>query len=615
MTVERMRVRGARDPLAVRLRAESLLGAVDLRPSWLPPAAVLIVRSLRVRSSAVFDRGVDASVLRAWERALQAEVDRVARGAARPAREAVPAGAEAVLFNDHAEMLACLARDACDGVIAERWWWAGRLHAGGAERLVAGAFREAPEHVPGALSVLARSGDAVRFVEALTVEERRAVLLPMLEVHGLPALRAVFEAAPEGATSERAPGEDRGELAWRAVVPERMTGETYADALVLVGLMLVRAPSRVRSGAFAEAARRWVHGARPERGAGAAARALSPAGESGAEAREPGDTSQGAGSTATDGRTAASGPEDAPGAAAPMQVDRAREVAPRGDRSEQAAAAPPPTAAGARETSEAHSVRGAPRSDAVEAAAGVSRSRERARDDVAAGRGAEPAVGPGPRPARAQERPEHAGPGDEEPSYEAIDAWEIETALGGVFFLVYVGIRLGLYGDCFTPREPGISLPLWDWLALAGRALLGEGHEDDPVWGLLAALAGRAGFEAPGEGFEAPEGWTLPDEWLVDDGVAPAESSSAAGGRAIDRWIAGLIPHVRARLAEALGVSRGEVAEVMLLRRARVRATASRVDVTMSLADLPIEVRRAGIDRDVGWVPAAGRYVAFWFEA
>ncbi|WP_437299165.1 hypothetical protein [Sorangium sp. So ce426] len=613
MTVERMRVRGARDPLAVRLRAESLLGAVDLRPSWLPPTAVLIVRSLRVRSSAVFDRGVDASVLRAWERALQAEVDRVARGAARPAREAVPAAAEAVLFNDHAEMLACLARDACDGVIAERWWWAGRLHAGGAERLVAGAWREAPEHVPGALSVLARSGDAVRFIEALTVEERRAVLLPMLEVHGLPALRAVFEAAPEGAASARAPGEDRGELTWRAVVPERMTGETYADALVLVGLMLVRAPSRVRSGAFAEAARRRVHGAWPERGAGAAARALSPAGEAGAQAREPGATSEGAQSTAMAGRTAASGPEEAPGAAAPMQVDRAREVAPRGDRSEQAAAAPPTTAAGARETSEGRSVREASRSDAVEAAAGVSLSRERARDDVAAGRGAEPAA-PRPGPARAQERAEHAEPGDEEPSYEAIDAWEIETALGGVFFLVYVGIRLGLYGDCFTPREPGISLPLWDWLALAGRALLGEGHEDDPLWGLLAALAGRAGFEAPGEGFDAPEGWTLPDEWLVDDGVAPAESSSAAGGRAIDRWIAGLIPHVRARLAEALGVSRGEVVEVMLLRRARVRATASRVDVTMSLADLPIEVRRAGIDRDVGWVPAAGRYVAFWFE-
>jgi len=459
--------------------------------------------------------------------------------------------------------------------------------------------------------VLARSGDAVRFVETMSVEERRAVLLAMLEAHGLPALRVVFEAAPEGVTSELTlEATKKGEPPWRAVVPGRMTGETYADALVTVGLMLVRAPSRVRSGVFAEAVRRWVHGAPPERGASAAAPDLSPAGEHGADARAPGDANEGARITASDGRAVAKGHEEAPRAIEPTRAFAAPEVASRGGRSEETVTTTPPMAGGVRETSEARSVREAPRDHAVEAALGVERSREGARDDIAAVSGAEPAE-PRPRPARVQERAERD---DEEPTFEAIEAWEIETALGGVFFLVYVGIELGLYGDCFSPREPGISLPLWDWLALAGRALLGEGHEDDPLWGLLAALAGRANGEAPGEGFDAPEGWTLPDEWLADEGEALAESSDAAKGRAIDRWIAGVIPHVRARLAEALGVARGEVVEVMLLRRARVRATASRVDVTMSLADLPIEVRRAGIDRDVGWVPAAGRYVAFQFQ-
>ena len=36
-------------------------------------------------------------------------------------------------------------------------------------------------------------------------------------------------------------------------------------------------------------------------------------------------------------------------------------------------------------------------------------------------------------------------------------------------------------------------------------------------------------------------------------------------------------------------------------------------DLTLSLADLPIELRLAGLDRDPGWVPAAGRYIAFHF--
>jgi hypothetical protein len=42
--------------------------------------------------------------------------------------------------------------------------------------------------------------------------------------------------------------------------------------------------------------------------------------------------------------------------------------------------------------------------------------------------------------------------------------------------------------------------------------------------------------------------------------------------------------------------------------------TATRVDVVFELKRLPLEVRMAGLDRDPGWVPAAGRFVAFHFE-
>jgi hypothetical protein len=42
--------------------------------------------------------------------------------------------------------------------------------------------------------------------------------------------------------------------------------------------------------------------------------------------------------------------------------------------------------------------------------------------------------------------------------------------------------------------------------------------------------------------------------------------------------------------------------------------TATRLNVTFELARLPLAVRLAGLDRDPGWVPAAGRYVAFHFE-
>jgi hypothetical protein len=52
----------------------------------------------------------------------------------------------------------------------------------------------------------------------------------------------------------------------------------------------------------------------------------------------------------------------------------------------------------------------------------------------------------------------------------------------------------------------------------------------------------------------------------------------------------------------------------VLRRRARVFVTSTHVDVVLSLAELPLEVRFAGLDRTPGWVPAAGRFVSFHFE-
>jgi hypothetical protein len=72
---------------------------------------------------------------------------------------------------------------------------------------------------------------------------------------------------------------------------------------------------------------------------------------------------------------------------------------------------------------------------------------------------------------------------------------------------------------------------------------------------------------------------------------------------------------VRARLCRALGV-RGACAAGRLVceHRARVSVTATRLDVTLALAGLPLEVRLSGLDRDPGWTPAAGRNVAFHYE-
>ena len=75
------------------------------------------------------------------------------------------------------------------------------------------------------------------------------------------------------------------------------------------------------------------------------------------------------------------------------------------------------------------------------------------------------------------------------------------------------------------------------------------------------------------------------------------------------------MPYLRARLLRALNGSEPETLGPTLCRaRARIFVTADRLDVMLSLEEHPIAIRLAGLDRDPGWVPAAGRSVAFHFE-
>jgi len=243
-----------------------------------------------------------------------------------------------------------------------------------------------------------------------------------------------------------------------------------------------------------------------------------------------------------------------------------------------------------------------------------------------------------------------------------------QTALGGLFFLVNVGLRLGLYGDFTTPSEPGISLDLWDFVELLGRGLLDRRLLDrrsrsDPVWDLLAGLSRRRGGP-PGAGFEPPVDWRTPAGWLApfdpsgrwiwsarrgrlrvehpegfvvldvrrenqgsresidrelstagirDVPLAPGRVTSLPG-QALLRWVAILAGYVRARISLALGVPPVEAADLLLRRPARILVTPTHVDVAMSLAAHPIEIRLAGLDIEPGWIPAAGRFLSFHFD-
>jgi hypothetical protein len=91
----------------------------------------------------------------------------------------------------------------------------------------------------------------------------------------------------------------------------------------------------------------------------------------------------------------------------------------------------------------------------------------------------------------------------------------------------------------------------------------------------------------------------------------------------LGRWAAAVAPAVLRRLRLALdgsdGALRARLACGQSVRRTlavpgRLYVTSSHVDVVIPLQRIDLRVRRAGLDRDPGWLPTFGRVVYFHFE-
>jgi hypothetical protein len=261
-----------------------------------------------------------------------------------------------------------------------------------------------------------------------------------------------------------------------------------------------------------------------------------------------------------------------------------------------------------------------------------------------------------PAPQAAMRATATARQADGEAPYERVPQRSATTATryGGLFFLLNAFVALGLYGDFSRPRLRALAPSPWRLLARVGRALLGADVEPgDGVWALLDDLAGpideaehwpEAWRAEPRwlDPFPERQGWTWhlsegriqlrhPGGFLVVDVPAEADAGAqrarevepfgadptieAEGIADRGGWPDHLATFLAARVHAAIRASDVETSvRLLVAMRARVVVTETTVDVRMALAELPIETRFAGFDRDLGWLPAAGRSIAFHFD-
>src|SRR5262245_26868009 len=428
------------DPLQARQRLERALTAVDWMPPQLPPRAVLVVRRLVV--GAPSRRGFGTDVTNALRQRAEA--------ARRPWLHADAASADAVIFADEAELVACLIRDWLRGAIADRWWWRDVLGGATAEEwLRRHALPRGDLFVP-AMSLLEPRREAVAAIARLAEADARVAMQAVARAFALTALES-SEASPDvevpSATGRddtaRTTRSDRDILTrradalrrWIATAPEILDsrlGRTQRR-LAAVVMATLRAPSWTRVSEFAVAVAALdridvladpaptsshVVPRTVTRG-----RRTHVSGTADATRSDPGETPQKAAPVIDGSRP----PEPAP--EAPRQQTRRANTQRR-------SAVEPSERGGA--------IRRRPRSRTSLDTPGARSSEERIVD-------APPAVERwDDRAARGLPRPP-ATQTDAVVTPAVAGVWS-ETDFGGIFYLLNAWIAMGLYGDFTAPR-------------------------------------------------------------------------------------------------------------------------------------------------------------------
>ena len=226
------------------------------------------------------------------------------------------------------------------------------------------------------------------------------------------------------------------------------------------------------------------------------------------------------------------------------------------------------------------------------------------------------------------------------------------TRFGGLAFLVNVALHLGLYGDFTQPQHPGLPVSPWRLLHTALAAAGGRAGRNDALGQWLRERAGAVPeprlslpWQLPASALRAFETDTRPWHALVDAQFLqlrhpagfcaaqgqPAEGLPAllaglqrpqqavamhavSGTRPAPRLSALIWPLLRARLALGLDLPARAALALCLPLPAQVQVRSERLDLHFSLEALPLAVRLAGLDRDPGWVPAAGSDIRFHFH-
>lgn len=143
--------------------------------------------------------------------------------------------------------------------------------------------------------------------------------------------------------------------------------------------------------------------------------------------------------------------------------------------------------------------------------------------------------------------------------------------------------------------------------AQAGYVVADMPLEGRPAAAVLAVLASL--YRAGG----VDSSW----RWESIPPLDPLPSAvSAVMSPALDWWLARVLGFVRHLLAELLSqpaIDPDELAQIILCKQGQLLVSRTHLDLTMSMDEISIPLRRAGFDSNPGWAPDLGYIIQFYF--
>ena len=655
-TIERVRLKqvDVDAPLA-RQRLSFLFSSAVLQPARMPPSAVLVIRSMYdPLPGRIAPKLATATMLSTeWEHAAQSQLGDIYRKAARPSMGPVPLSAEAVLFADYGELLACLALD-FSASEASSWWWKSTLrhHSTLLTSAWLQAWAENPRYVPSALQQLDERGQAAQVLRKMTPAEAWRLLLAVARAFDLPesafgadARESVpyltrginqqespafggrsgvnansFADAAVGAQGKEDSASHFTKLPWEPYVSASSTPAELGPerrALIGVSLLLSYSPQQAASAVFAHELRSWLAFEHTHDAASSDEQAPQIDPRQLSIDRKPSDETNSASAIQFN----LSSDRESEDLQTPETFDAGSL---RDGLNQRASSSLFDTAAQN------------PILNAVSAALPMSeialQQADTSNSDARAGKSSQP--------------------------------WRLHlengcrTGLGGLFYLTHLLRRAYLpYFD--------VDLGGWALLELLARCVLPPGSadlHDDPVWTALALLDRREPGTSTGAAFRSQSVYEAPDVWLRNleatermvrfrsDGVelwhpegfltfdsqeqpliwpqgfqlTQMNRQKRRGLRRyasvcpmqlnlspeLRRFLHFILPYARWRMSQALGEAS---LQEILQREGTLYVTRSHVDLVMSMKQVSLPARFAGIDANPGWVPELGRVITFHF--